>query len=87
MNWQEPAIKQQERLFLVSKIEAFECTPRPNQTSGKKSIEADSPRHFGEAELTVTIKIKHPQLCRTDNNSEKHTHTNAHSKKKHPLRE
>lgn len=32
MNWQEPAIKRQERLLLVSKIEAFEWTPRQNQT-------------------------------------------------------
>lgn len=82
MNWQEPAIKRQERLLLVSKIEPFECTPRQNQTQGEKSKEADSPRHLGEAELTVTIKIKHPQLCRMDNNSEKHTHTQMHTKKK-----
>lgn len=94
MNWQESAIKQQERLLLVSKIEDRLSNLHGDKTKyiKKKSSEADSPRHLREAELAVAIKIKHPQLCRKNNNSWKHTteslhtHTHKHTLKKTPIK-
>lgn len=58
MDWQEPAVRQQEKASCCIRKERFKNGHRQIQQ------EMHSPRHLREAQLTVTIKIEHPQLSR-----------------------
>lgn len=60
LDWQEPAVKQQGGFHLVSILwQTFS-----NFAYKQINLETHPPRHLREAQLTIAIEIKHPQLHR-----------------------